>query len=473
MRRRSLTIAATAVALAVAAGGSHLILGEGSASSGQASRHVSARIVERRYDFPLKPSANRRYIVDQRNRPFLVIGDSPQALIGNLSVRDAAAYIADRKRAGFDALWVDLLCTTYTGCRDDGTTSDGIPPFTRLGDLATPNPAYFTRADSIIQLATKAGMAVFLDPIEKGGWLSTLKANGVAKDRAYGMFLGRHYREFPNIVWSFGNDFQTWRDAPDDAVALAVAKGIEAADRSHLSTIELDYPRSASLDDPSWRPLVQLDSAYTHYPTYAEPLAEYNRPDHLPVILAEAGYEFEQNGDWMSKGTPDTMRRQEYWAALSGTAGQFYGDHYTWQFIAGWKQHLDTIGSAQLGYLVHLFAPLPWYRLVPDQTHRLVTAGYGTYTTEGNATSSNYVTTAYTRDGTLAISYLPSGGTLTVAPTRLRRPVQARWYDPTDGRFSAVSRQLPNRRRVTLTAPRRNASGDRDWVLVLTAPAHH
>ena len=73
----------------------------------------------------------------------MIVGDSPQALIGNLSVADAAFYIADRKAAGFNALWVDLLCATYTGCRADGKTFDGIAPFTTPGDLSTPDPAYF------------------------------------------------------------------------------------------------------------------------------------------------------------------------------------------------------------------------------------------------------------------------------------------------------------------------------------------
>src|SRR4029077_13376801 len=35
--------------------------------------------------YPLRASANSRYLVDQNNVPFLLVGDSPQALIGNLS----------------------------------------------------------------------------------------------------------------------------------------------------------------------------------------------------------------------------------------------------------------------------------------------------------------------------------------------------------------------------------------------------
>ena len=254
--------------------------------------------------YPLKVSRNRRYLVDQRNVPFLIVGDSPQAMIGNLSVNDAAAYIANRKAAGFNALLVDLLCAKYTGCRDDGTTFDGIKPFTTPGDLSTPNPAYFARADAIIQLAAKAGMVVFLDPIETGGWLSVLRANGIAKDRAYGRFLGTRYKRFGNIVWFNGNDFQTWRNASDDAVVLAVAKGIQSVDHAHIQTVELDYLKSGSLDDARWRSVIKLDAAYTYYPTYAEVLQEYNRTQFLPVFMVEAGYEFEQNISSISPGIP-------------------------------------------------------------------------------------------------------------------------------------------------------------------------
>ena len=236
-----------------------------------------------------------------------------------------------------------------------------------------------SRADAIIRLAAKAGMVVFLDPIETGGWLGVLRANGLAKDRAFGRFLGRRYRSSPNIVWALGNDFQSWRTQSDDALVLAVASGIRSADPQHLQTIELDYPDSGSLDDPRWRSVVQLDAAYTYYPTYARVLREYERIRHTPVYMAEAGYEFEQNNPSISPGDPPILRRQEYWSMLSGAAGQFYGNHYTWQFADGWKDHLDTPGSTQLGYLVRLLTGLSWFRLVPDQAHRIVTNGYGRF----------------------------------------------------------------------------------------------
>ncbi len=213
----------------------------------------------------------------------------------------------------------------------------------------------------------------------------------------------------------------------------------------------------------------QLDAAYTYYATYARVLREYDRKPHVPVYMAEAGYEFEQNSPSISKGDPPILRRQEYWSMLSGATGQFYGNHYTWQFADGWKDHLDTPGSAQLGYLVKLFTGLRWFRLVPDQAHRIVTAGYGEFTATGNVGSSDYVTSAATPDGTLAVSYLPAGGTVTVNTARFSGRLRAQWFDPTSGKYTGAPAPILKTGEVQLTAPATNAAGDLDWVLVLTA----
>src|SRR4051794_11629246 len=53
--------------------------------------------------YPLKVSRNGRYLVDRRNAPFMIVGDSPQSMIANLSLADARTYLADRKAAGFNS----------------------------------------------------------------------------------------------------------------------------------------------------------------------------------------------------------------------------------------------------------------------------------------------------------------------------------------------------------------------------------
>jgi Protein of unknown function (DUF4038)/Putative collagen-binding domain of a collagenase len=416
--------------------------------------------------FPLTVDPTGRYLVDRDGRPFLVVGDSPQALIAQLSEPQADHFFADRQRAGFNSVWINLLCNMYTGGRSDAKTYDGIAPFTKPGDLSTPNPAYFARADAIIGLAAKHDLAVFLDPIETGGWLDVLRSNGTARAYNYGRYLGQRYRRNQNIVWLNGNDFQTWSKPRDDALALAVARGIRSTDPHALQTVELNYPTSTSSDDPRWKRIIGLDAAYTYAPTYAEVLKAYGRADHLPVFMIEASYEGEH--DYVG---PSTLRRQEYWTMLSGATGQFYGNRYTWQFIDGWPQHVDTIGSRQLTFVTSLFARRRWFDLVPDSRHRLVVAGYGSYSADGDLNANDYVAAARTPDGRLAIAYLPTGRPVRVdMRTMAGRRVQAQWYDPTSGRYSTIpgSPFAPSGTR-RFTSPGRNHEGDQDWVLVLTA----
>jgi hypothetical protein len=196
----------------------------------------------------VKPSSNDRYLVDQNNLPFMILGDSPQSLIGRMSKTDATFYMTNRQRYGINTLWVNFLCNEKTFCNQDGTTFDGIPPFTTPGDISTPNPAYFERAEDMLKIAAAHGMTIMLDVAETAGWLDILRANGPEKAATFGRYVGNYYKNIPNIIWMYGNDFQTWRNPGDDAVVLAVAKGVKGADPNHIHTTELNYLTSGSLD---------------------------------------------------------------------------------------------------------------------------------------------------------------------------------------------------------------------------------
>ena len=332
--------------------------------------------------YPLKiSSTNPRILVDQQQVPFLMVGDSPHSLFSNLSSADAAAYLADRAARGINSLWVNLLCVRPVEGRPDGSLLDGTRPFvqalsgTEFYDLTTPNEAYFAHVDEVMRMAATNGIVVMIDPLETAGpLLPTALANGSTRCRAYGQYLGSRYKDFPNIVWLHGNDFQKWSVATNDAVITSVALGIKDKDANHLHTIELNYQSSSSLDDPNWAPIVGLNLAYTYYATYAEVLHGYNQSPNVPVFMGEANFEYETNGvaeGAEDGGSPHILRMQEYWTMLSGATGQLYGNRYIWRFLPGWQSHLDSPGIVQLGYMENLFSGRKWYDLVPDQSPHL------------------------------------------------------------------------------------------------------
>jgi hypothetical protein len=426
--------------------------------------------------YPVKISASGRYLVDQNNVPFLMVGDSPHTLVANLTSADAAFYLADRATNSFNALWVEALCNTYVDGRADGSLLDGTLPFTKnvsgtsSYDLTAPNEAYFAHVDQIVRMAATNGIVVMLDPIDTGGWLTIMQNNGTTRCRTYGQYLGNRYKNFPNIIWISGNDFQDWSTPADDAVVTAVALGIKDVDTNHLQTVELNYTLSSSLDDPNWAPIIGLNGAYTYYPTYDEVLHAYRQSTNRPVFMEEANYEFEALQGPVT--TAPILRQQEYWTLLSGGAGQLYGNHYLWPFSSGWQTHLDTPGAIEMRYVSALFVPRAWYNLVPDTNHVVVTAGNGTYSSSGTVAANNYLTAASTPDGKLAIAYMPTVRTITVNLAKLSGAVTARWYDPSSGNYSPITGSpFANTGTRTFAPTGNNADGDGGWVLVLESGA--
>jgi hypothetical protein len=463
--------------------------------------------------YPLKPSANGRYLVDSSNVPFLIIGDAPHSILANLNNEDATRYLTNRGSNGFNALWIELLCDSYTGgagtkgSPNYGRDVNGNNPFTSTlpggyYDLTTPNPAYWSHVDYIVQTAAVNGLQCVFTPLDQGGWTRTSLRNGTNRCYQYGQFLGNRYKNSPNIIWNLGNDFQNWATQENDAVILAIADGIESVDTNHLITIELNSMVSESQDDPNWISRITANGVYTYYPTYDETLVAYNKPNIMPVLFLEEHYEYENVGGEF--GTPNVLRRQEYWSLTSGAlAGHMYGNHYTWTFTSGWQylqttgvrqyfknffcsrnwynlstwtfasgwqSHLQTTGMRELMYFKNFFSSRKWYNLIPDQSHTLLTAGYGTYTPGGNVSDSDYATAAKTPDGTLAVVYTPVRHTLTIALNNFSSRVTTRWYDPTADTFAAIpGSPFPNSGSHNFTTPGNNSRGDPDWVLLLQA----
>ena len=179
-----------------------------------------------------------------------------------------------------------------------------------------------------------------------------------------------------------------------------------------------------------------------------------------PVVLGEGHYD----GGWGPQPHDFTMRKQAYWALLSGAAGHAYGADgmYGWadpQWGMSLQAAMNYVSTAHMKHVSDLFTARQWHRLVPDLGGAVMTGGAGA--------GVDYAATAHTSDGSLVIAYIPTGRTVTIDMNRLSGPVTARWFDPTNGKYTAIAARLGNSGSRSFTTPGRNAIGHGDWVLVL------
>ena len=421
-------------------------------------------------DLRLRLSNNGRYLVDGKGNPFLVVGDSPWSLIAQLEDRDIERYLQDRQNKGFSSIIVNLIEHKFFTAPP--RTRSGLEPFRKPGDLSTPNRAYFDFAHKVIERAGKYGIVVWLAPAYLGygggdeGFFQEIKAGGREKLRAYGRFVGRRFKDLPNIVWMLGGDYTPAK--PDQWTVTELAAAIREQDSTHLMTAH-HSPESSAVAAFGAQEWLAVNTVYGYEKMLFRPMrAEYGRKPVRPFVLLETTYEGEHGS------TPDQIRRQAYWAMLSGACGQFFGNNPIWHFDGPglfpakmtWQQALNATGSHDIALLRKLFIDLSWHQLVPENNHAILVEGYGS----GTATAL----TARTADRKLSVSYIPSTGTdgrkLTVAMGRFTEPVTARWYNPTNGRVVTVKGSpFVNRDTRRFCTPGDNGTRANDWLLVLDA----
>lgn len=396
---------------------------------------------------PLRISANHRYLVDQKNRPFLIHGDTAWSLISALTKNEAEHYLEDRRSKGFNAIIVNLIEHYFNGPVD----REGEGPFFIPGDFSKPNEKYFAHADWVLERAQDKGMVVFLFPMYLGykgtdeGWYQEALLNGTAKCRNYGRFLGRRYKGYTNIIWTLGGDRVP--ELSEEAVN-ALAAGIRESMPDAIFSAH-PAPEFSGADKYSLHWL-DINSTYTYGIVHKQLLRDYGRKPVMPLVLMESTYEGEHNA------SPVQIRRQAYWALLCGAAGQFLGNRPIWLFDPGWQAALNSEGSRDMVHLRALFEARPWYDLVPDRDHKVLVDGLGEFN------GLDYAAAARTSDGRTAIAYIPAGRTVVVDTSQIAGKRQrAAWFDPRTGNVTAAGDYTSSEKHSFKTP------SDSDWVLVI------
>lgn len=397
--------------------------------------------------FPLKASADGRYLVDQKGVPFFYHADTAWQITKRLKPAEVEEYLDKRKAQGFNVIHVH----TFSKEVSPMTNWDGQNPFDPPSDILKPNETYWQNVDSIIRTAEKRNLLVSMAAIwirwggrDEQGWRYQLDEQNA---RRFGEFLGKRYKPFKNLVWVLGGDANPIEDTKSIA---ELAAGIKAHARHHLITVH-NRPEYSSAAFFHAQPWLDINMAYTYGEVYIHVLGEWNRlPPVKPIVLGESGYEEESNDG--RGGSPWRLRRQAYETILSGAlGGHAFGHRNIWRMDSRWREALDSRGSKQMAHVKSFFASRPWHTLVPDQANKLLVEGRGYFG------ELNYVTAAVSEKHNFAIAYFPSNRTLTIS----REFKRARWYDPVSGAFREA--KGPKR----FTPPKMNSGDDPDFVLLL------
>jgi hypothetical protein len=430
-------------------------------SAGQpgSTREPAARAVS----YPLKVSANRRYLVDQENFPFFYTADTCWTLLSYLSVDDAKKVIDIRRSQGFNTIQ-----TILTPFSIDATGARGSP-FNGT-DITSPIDSYWASVDEIIKYAQTQGMLLYVVPL----WMSgnggsgcddgvCVQAPTVEAMTTYMTWVGKRYTSQPNIVWVMGGDDEVFRNRE---VKVAGSQALRAADPNHLMTY---HPRSIEFgfNNEPWHDFTAFQKNDIEAPFAYEQIREAAAAEPIkPVLDAEPPYEPDpamQDGDVV---TPKVNRRFGWWAALAGAMGVTYGGPK-----AAWKigkvpidwTALQRTQAAQTANIRRVLAPFPWYWLSPDWDNTVVTGGRGTYGRE------DYAVAARGDDGSMIVAFAPSARTFTVDLSKLREPGRAQWYDPVSGAPVGNPVDVGNTGSQDFQTPGVNAGGDDDWALVVVA----
>jgi hypothetical protein len=398
--------------------------------------------------FPISATRNQRRLRDAKGRAVFINGEAAWSLITGLDEQEAELYLDDRAKRGFNAIILNIIEHKFNG----PTNQYGQVPFSKPGDLSTPNDEYFKHVDWVIDRARDKGMLVFATPAYFGyrggdeGWYQEVTHTSLPTLRGYGRYLGRRYKRFDNIVWVMGGDYGSAAALP---YTRAIVQGLQETDRPRVFTAHNERYESGVKyhEAESW---LSLNTTYADCEAAAEKsLEDYMRKPVLPFVFFEGRYE--------NEGASDVcLRSQAYWSVLAGSNGHFLGIKPVWGFESDWKDRLNSSGSRSMTYFGRLFLSRPWQKLTPDLSSRLLTGGRGADTDVAGA--------AITTDRTTAIIYTPSPRRLTVNMSRIAGPTaRAWWFNPKSGRASRIG-DFPTARTHTFT-PR----GSGDWVLVIDA----
>jgi hypothetical protein len=450
---------------------------------------ISFNAIAQQYTFPLKHSTDERYLVDQNNKPFPILGRTAWFVISQ-PPEQYKKFIENTISHGYNSIEISVLTHDVRG-EHPPFCGSGAAPFVKTlsgedwkgsliykdtsseaPDMTTPNEAFWQYVDNFLSYCMSKNIAVFLFPAYVGydggeqGWFQELVANGPEKSKAYGQWIANRYKNQKNIVWMLLGDMGKRFTVQQKEAEAALIAGLKS-----VKGLSVEYSAEASpgqtATDSDFGNEMTINGAYTwtpkdmSVPTLCR--SAYSHCPAMPSFLLEEPYDEEgPDGNGVNPSAIQPVRRFQWWGWLSTIGGYIAGNGYIWPFkTPEWQKHLDTKATFDMERMNKFVRSYSWWQLVPSGLQgmkTLITSG------AGNSADSNYVAAAATPAGTLLIAYVPPAhrGSITVDMTAMRGVATARWYDPTSGLYKNIPRSS-----AVFTTPGKNKGGENDWVLVI------
>ena len=433
----------------------------------------------------LKVSDNKRFLVKADGSPFFYLGDTAWELFHRLNREEADRYLRNRADKGFTVIQavalaeLDGLNTPNSYGHRPLVDNDPTKPDVKDGAAND----YWDHVDYIVKKAGSLGLYIGFLPTWGDKWN---RGRGAGPEvfnpqnaESYGEWLGRRYKDAPNIIWILGGD-RSLETETHKEVIRAMARGLRKGDGgAHLQTL---HPRGGGgSSDPfhndEWLDFNMRQNGHvTEFnPRYEQTRADYDRTPVKPVLDGEPIYEdhpISFRAKELGHSVAADVRRPLYWDLFTGAFGHTYGHHSVWQMwqpgrqpinnpLMPWFEALDQPGAGQMQYGRRLLESRPFLTRVPDDSV-IVTADPAS--SVPGAGLKRYVAT---RDstGAYAMVYVPAGRPFKVKMDKLSgAKVKAWWFNPRDGKATLIG-EFPNTGEREFSPPTKGEN--LDWVLVL------
>lgn len=374
-------------------------------------------------------SNDGRYFLDERSKPLFWLGDTQWELFRGYSLEEAKLTLLNRKNKGFTFIQVMLLgVSTSDQCDGRDPNVNGEKPWIN-DDPTTPNEAYFTNVDRVMDLAAENGLTLVVGIYHaRSGERNPVQLSNA---RQWACWVSKRYRDRGNLVWSV---YPRAEQSLIPMVRELVAGLREGDEGNHLITVHPDPAPASSSSQFHGEQWLGFNTIQTFkYVDSIVPMVadDYDRKPTKQVVMAEGAYE--AGIEYGFDVTPLWIRRQAYYTYLAG-GHHSYGHNDSWRVWRSWKEALDAPGAHHLGILKKTICGLPeWWRLVPDQS---VLAG-------DPGTDKRLVkVSARHQEGRWIVVYIPETDRAVVRMDRLQKSkeVQAEWINPETGGSQRIGR---------------------------------